>query len=233
MPGKPKYTEEILKEICSERGYVFLEIYVKGRKRRIKTLCPNSHLRDCSIDVFLNSECKECQRLTYNEVKRRIESQGYTLLSTEYKSYHDKLLVQCPQGHTYEVQLANFDYGKRCPHCQNVYKGENKIKEVLDSFNIEYKIQYVFKDCKYVQVMPFDFYIPSLNLCIEYDGEQHFKPICFGGSYTKEELQERFQIRKLKDEIKNEYCKTNNIKLLRIPYTEFDNIEHILKNNLF
>ena len=73
----------------------------------------------------------------------------------------------------------------------------------------------------------------TLSYLIEYDGEQHFKPICFGGSYTKEELQERFRIRKLKDEIKNEYCKTNNIKLLRIPYTEFDNIEHILKITYF
>lgn len=232
MPGKIKYTEEVMREICKERNYTFIEIYVKGRRRRIKTICPNGHLRDCSIDTFLNSECKECQRLTYDEAKRRIESQGYKLLSTEYKSYHDKLLVECPQGHTYEVQLANFDFGKRCPHCQNVYKGENRIAEVLTTLNIHYESQYIFKDCKYVQVMPFDFYIPSLNLCIEYDGEQHFKPICFGGSYTEEELQERFKIRKLKDEIKNTYCKDNNIKLLRIPYTEFENIETILKNNL-
>ena len=32
-----------------------------------------------------------------------------------------------------------------------------------------------------------------------------------------------------RDKIKNDFCKLNNIYLLRIPYTEFENIENILK----
>ena len=32
--------------------------------------------------------------------------------------------------------------------------------------------------------------------------------------------------------LKNEYCKNNDIELLRIPYYEFDNIENILENRL-
>jgi len=38
--------------------------------------------------------------------------------------------------------------------------------------------------------------------------------------------------RKYRDKKKNEYCKNNNIRLLRIPYYEFKNIENILKNLL-
>ena len=34
------------------------------------------------------------------------------------------------------------------------------------------------------------------------------------------------------DNIKNQYCKDNNIKLVRIPYWEFDNIENILEKEL-
>ena len=74
--------------------------------------------------------------------------------------------------------------------------------------------------------MPFDFYLPAYNLCIEFDGEQHFKSIKhFGG-------EKRLSIQKIKDNIKTEYCKNNNIKLLRIPYYDFNNIEKILEKIL-
>ena len=70
-------------------------------------------------------------------------------------------------------------------------------------------------------MLKFDFYIPSLNVCIEYDGEQHFE-IAFGKG------EEGLKDRKRKDEIKNNYCKFNNINLIRIPYWEFENIENII-----
>ena len=63
----------------------------------------------------------------------------------------------------------------------------------------------------------------ELIVCIEYDGIQHFEPIeRFGGK-------EEFSRTKIRDNIKTQYCKDNNIKLIRIPYWDFDNIEMILK----
>ena len=44
----------------------------------------------------------------------------------------------------------------------------------------------------------------------------------------KEWAEEQFKGQKIRDEIKNKYCKQNNINLLRIPYWEFDNIENII-----
>lgn len=58
------------------------------------------------------------------------------------------------------------------------------------------------------------FYIENLNLCVEYDGEQHFKKLRF------EENDEKLKIRKLRDNIKNNYCMKNNIILLRIKFDE-------------
>ena len=73
--------------------------------------------------------------------------------------------------------------------------------------------------------LPFDFFIPSLNCLIEYDGEQHFRPVSrFGGEEGFEKLRQR-------DELKNQYSKKNGIKLIRIPYT-MKNVEiepYILK----
>ena len=43
---------------------------------------------------------------------------------------------------------------------------------------------------------------------------------------------DRMAGRKKKDRIKNEYCKNNSIKLIRIPYKQFDNIENILEKEM-
>ena len=79
--------------------------------------------------------------------------------------------------------------------------------------------------------MRFDFYLLNKNKIIEYDGIQHFKPITFGG-ISKERANENFETQKLKDKSKDEYCKNNNIELIRIPYWDFDNIETIVSNYL-
>ena len=81
-----------------------------------------------------------------------------------------------------------------------------------------------FDDCRNKNPLPFDFYLPNYNICIEFDGRQHYLPIFyFGGekmlNYTKNN-----------DNIKNEYCLNNNIKLVRIPYYEINDIENIISS---
>ena len=62
---------------------------------------------------------------------------------------------------------------------------------------------------------------------LEYDGHQHFHPVDFAGK-GKEWAEERFEEDKRRDKVKNLYCENNKIKLIRIPYFEFENIENIL-----
>lgn len=77
----------------------------------------------------------------------------------------------------------------------------------------------------------FDFYLPQYNLIIEYDGEQHYKPVRFY-SQSDEEMELTFENTQMRDKIKNNYCEQNNINLLRIPYWEKKNIETIINNHL-
>ena len=108
---------------------------------------------------------------------------------------------------------------------------EFKIENILNWFGIKYSTQKTFDDLinfdtgrKY----KYDFYLPNHNLIIEADGRQHFEAIeVFGG-------EEEYVKRKISDEIKNKYCKTNDIRLLRIPYWEFNNgnYENILIKEL-
>lgn len=113
-----------------------------------------------------------------------------------------------------------------CPQC-NESKGEKKIRLWLEKNNIPYKKQEKFDNCRDIKPLPFDFYLPTFNIAIEYDGRQHFEPIEFFGG------QEYFESVKMHDGLKNEYCKNNGIPLLRIPYFKFDNIEEELNNFLF
>jgi hypothetical protein len=102
--------------------------------------------------------------------------------------------------------------------------GEKLIKRFLEEKNIEFETEKKFIDCKNINKLPFDFYIQKLNLCIEFDGELHFKPcVLFGGENTLERI-------KRNDEIKNNYCINNNIHLLRISYKNKDKISEILSN---
>ena len=48
-------------------------------------------------------------------------------------------------------------------------------------------------------------------MCIEYDGKQHYENI-----YNSDE----FKNMQVRDNIKNEFCKVNNITLHRIKYDE-------------
>ena len=67
-------------------------------------------------------------------------------------------------------------------------------------------------------------------LLIEFDGEQHFYPSRY--SKDPENNVNRFNLVKKRDDIKNKYCIDKNIRLLRIPYWDFDNIEEILSKEL-
>ncbi len=149
----------------------------------------------------------------------------------EYKNINTKILCQCDIcKRIFSIRPSDLLHGQGCSHC-NRSKGENKISDFLNQHNISFVPQNKFYDCISKRKLPFDFYLPDYNMCIEYDGKQHFEAVCFGG-ISKEQSDENLIICQKHDEIKTQYCKDNKIKLLRIPYWEFNNIENILENEL-
>lgn len=81
-------------------------------------------------------------------------------------------------------------------------------------------------DCRFKKPLPFDFFLPEYNQCIEYNGQQHYEPYPrFGG-------QEAFEKTKIRDNIKRNFCSNSNIGLIEISYLDFDNIEALLSNIL-
>lgn len=97
--------------------------------------------------------------------------------------------------------------------CFKRSKGEAFIENLLKINNISYESQKRFPDCKNIKCLPFDFYLPIQNVCIEYQGEQHYHPVEYWGG------EEKFKIYQQNDQIKENYCKKNKIRLLCLPYT--------------
>jgi hypothetical protein len=102
---------------------------------------------------------------------------------------------------------------------EGLSKGKQQADIVLEQANIDFQSQYRIKSFNISA--PFDFALFKNNHLlglIEYDGEQHFKPVGIWGG------EEQLKIQQERDERKNQWCRNNNIRLIRIPYTEYNNL---------
>lgn len=118
-----------------------------------------------------------------------------------------------------------------CECWKRISKGELKIEALLKNNNIIYEKEYKFSDCLSPKGNPmkFDYWVNNQYI-IEYDGEQHFHSVSFGD--TKKDGEEKLNLYKEYDSIKNKYCENKNIPLIRIPYTHYNDIciEDLLLN---
>ena len=142
----------------------------------------------------------------------------------EYVNYNTSIVHRCKKcNYKWSIDPSHTMRGQGCPIC-NESHGERQITTWLDHQHIEYKPQYRFDDCRDKYTLPFDFYLPRHNVCIEYNGKQHYEAIDFFGG------EEAFNIRQYHDRIKDDYCKNNGIHMLRISYQQ--DIEEELKKFL-
>lgn len=182
---------------------------------------PNSLLQGCGCP-----KCAKNLQLTTQEYVEKLHNVNPNIIPLEdYKTSKTKIWHKCLiDGYEWMVEPSSTLQGYGCPKCCES-KGEKMVGQWLKNHDIQYISQKRFNDCKDKYCLPFDFYLPEYNCCIEYDGKQHFEPIeWFGG-------QESLEYIKKHDAIKTQYCVKNNIRLLRIPY--FKNVEEELNNFLF
>lgn len=185
--------------------------------------------------LHLNHSCPRCAGRNTNRTQDEFISDvervnPNILVLDKYVNTTTKIRFQCKQcQYIWKAKPNNILFGKGCPHCKSS-RGEIKIAEVLCELNISYVRQYKFLDCVDELCLPFDFYIPQYNCCIEYDGEQHFKPIRFGNMSSDKAICAYNKCVK-HDNIKTQYCIKHNIKLIRISYLDFNNIKNILLSN--
>ena len=105
----------------------------------------------------------------------------------------------------------------------NESNGEKLVKIWLTEHNIPFEKEYTFEDLKGVNngYLRFDFKIKDKPILIEFQGEEHYKPIDFFGG------EEGFIVRKIHDNLKKVYCSTHKYKLIEIPYN-YKNLDDYL-----
>lgn len=107
---------------------------------------------------------------------------------------------------------------------------EQKIEKILIKNGFNFIREKIFPDCvnEKDNKLRFDFYLPYYNFIIEYDGEQHFKPVKKYGGVRG------FEKRQHHDKIKNDYCYANNIRVLRLNmfHLRYNKMEEYILNEI-
>lgn len=177
--------------------------------------------------------CPNCAHLVSPDeatMKQRVENANHMVEYVGgYTTMTHKARFRCKIcGQEWEATPSNISKGRACPYC-DMSRGESRICSYLIEHKIVFKTEYSFGD-DVVKTLRFDFYLPFQQICIEYDGEQHYSPVAFDGD--NETAYAKFQQCQINDAIKNQYCNDKNITLIRIPYTKYDEIFTILSKYL-
>lgn len=215
--------------IIHDNKYDYSLIDYQGTDKKIQIICsihgvfqqtPHHHL--------VGIGCQKCGNVykptteEFIEQSIKIHKNKYDYSKVVYVNNSTKIDIICPIHGVFETR-PNDHLNKKsgCPICKSS-KGELIIKEFLDNNGIKYIREKKFKDCKYKKTLPFDFYLPTKNICIEFDGEQHFNSIsCFGGV-------DSFEKTKIRDKIKNDFCDNSNIKLIRVTKEDLHKLDKLL-----
>jgi len=196
------------------------KIIYKNASTKFKLLCPKHGEFDvCPKNL---NGCKKCanEKLSLDtesfiEKSSIIHNNKYDYSLVDYINNKTPVKIICKKHGTFEQKPNDHLSGHGCRYCK-ISSGEELISNILNGLNISFIREYKFHNCKNNRSLPFDFYLPDINSCIEYNGKQHYEPIdYFGGSVT-------YNKTILRDKIKIDFCKENNINLLIISYLDKD-----------
>ncbi len=217
--------------------YDYSKSVYMGAAKNINIICylhgkfpQNAHLH------LRGKGCPKCQKnekiyTTQEFIRRakRVHGDTYNYQKVDFKHSRIPVEIICNRHGSF-FQMPNKHLQQHgCSKC-NFSKGEQRISKWLECNEIEYDTQKTFIKCINPHTnrkLKFDFYLPSQNILIEFDGRQHFESVSTN-TFKREALKD-IQDR---DKIKNDYAISNNIKLIRIPYHKFHEIENIMAEQL-
>lgn len=216
--------------LCKKNNFQFIKAYRKevenNRTKPVVDFICNNHL-DKGIQTMILPNmrreicgCYYC-RNDYNGATHRVDindandylksKSDNIILKGKYTGISRKVLLSCTKcNHQWYGRITD---SKMCPNCESGSYGEKLLREFFKENNIVFIEQKTFRDCKNINPLRFDFYLPYYHTCIEYQGRQHYVATeNFGG-------EKGFELRKKNDDIKRKFCKDNHIRLYEIDYT--------------
>jgi len=227
--GNFKKTPEDVDRLFKEKGFKCLnsDEYKSALKPNLIAECKNNHTWKVSYNsIHQGRSCPHCSgnfKHTPEDVDRLFKEKGFKCLNSyEYiNNNKPNLIAECKNNHTWKVCYNNIEKGSGCPHCSN--KTEQECREIFEEMFKPYKFPSshpkFLKIKKRKKGLELDGYCKELNLAFEYDGEQHFDKNHMW--YSEEGV--------LRDRLKDELCNKKGVTLIRIPYTEKENLNEYIK----
>lgn len=224
---KQRYDTEWFKNIIKKivgNEYIVLGEYktTDDKVDLMHTSCKHSFSMSPHNFISNGNRCPKCNGGVRLKSSEYFRNEIEVLTGNEYTFVGDYIGNNKPskfkhllcEGYFITTPDSFLSQGTRCPDCHFISKGELEIKRILEELGIPFIQQKTFNDLVHLKKLRFDFFLPDLNTCIEYDGRQHFESIHhWGGSEALKETQFR-------DKLKNDYCVAKGINLIRIDYRE-------------
>lgn len=173
-----------------------------------------------------NTGCAKCNnkdRFNIDTVINKCSEENIFFLDEKYINAHEKHNFSCALGHKFISTVARIIYKKsNCPICYKCNINEKFLYRLLmkELPNVKIKPQQTINIPIYLNneliknKIIVDFMIND-KICIEYNGEQHYKPVTFG-SQSQEEAEISFKKQMIRDEWLRTYMSNNNIFLIEI-----------------
>ena len=189
----------------------------------------------CS-DCRLKKQAAE-QRKPFDTLSQQVQALGLTLVSgpEDYENARSKLTFRCACGAEFVTSADSLLQGCKSPRCERCSRresqGEAAVAAWLDAHGVHYQREKQLPGCgdkrhRY----RFDFVLPDLNTCVEFDGQQHYRMVDFSGRGDEDKLRKTLWDTQCIDLVKDIYCDEHGINLLRIRWDE--DIDSILESTL-
>lgn len=216
--------------------YSLVDLENNGIKDVVKIICPaHGVTQQQAYHHMTGFGCKRCDaqrignqsKLTHDEFIQNCKARHgdtYDYSKTIYTKAHDKVTIICKEHGEFRQKATLHSNGYGCPQCSQSH-GEKSISRWLDEHGILYKVEKRFKDCRSPKgrMMKFDFYLPSHNMLIEYDGHHHYQEVKYFSNQGRD-----LRLVQEYDALKDAYAKKKGIPLLRIPFFSKDDVPIIL-----
>lgn len=160
------------------------------------------------------NKCKKCLRLekvdveTWKKRCTKIHQNKYIYDEVNFDNLSDIVNIICKKHGLFKQTAMHHLYGHGCPICC-----ESRIEKLITMVLNENQIEFQHNDRKTLNGLELDFLIPSKNIAIECQGEQHFKPKSFG-CHNEQLVKENFDKQIERDKRKKDLCKDNGIDLI-------------------
>ena len=235
----PNATPPLTFEVFVERSravhgdkydYSLAEAQFDGSEVPVELICRNcgEHFWVIPYRHYLRGAgCTNCSRRINNtaefiEEAKKVHGDLYTYEKTVYEKMQGIITVTCPRCGDFSIKAVDFLRGSGC-NCCKMSTNENFTEEALtqlkEFFNINFERFKRFEDLrgKGDKKLEFDFYLPDLNTLIEYQGEQHYRPVQYMGC-SLEEAEQNFKDQLIRDQMKRDYCEEKGYYLMEIPF---------------